>query len=602
MKREEIEIEYTWKMEDVFASDELFLEEYEKVEQELDKVGEFAGHLGDSAQMLLAYFQFRDEVNVRIGKVYFYANQRLHENLGNPLYQEYAGKTENLENRWMTLTAFEEPELLQVGEDRIQTFIQECEGLAVYQYYLSEVFRTQEHILPGEMAKLLAMAGEMASGPSDVFAKFSNVDLQFPDVQGENGQVAQLTHGNYTKYMESRDRQVRKSAFEAMYQTYERYGNLFAALYQTSVKKDNFYAKAQKYDSALAMELDANDIPQEVYHSLIGAVHGHMHLMHRYVALRRQFLQYDQLHMYDVYTPFIPHEERVIPFEEAKEIIQEALAPMGEEYLSILQEGLNNRWVDVYENEGKRSGAYSWSCYGCHPYVLLNYQSNLDSVFTLAHEMGHAIHSYYTNKSQPAVYSNYAIFVAEVASICNEALLLHYLIEHSADRQEKAYLIQNYLEKFRGTLFRQVMFAEFELKTHQKVEQGDALTRENLCQLYYQLNQQYYGTEMAEDRLIEMEWARIPHFYTPFYVYQYATGFAAAISLSADILREGKPAVERYLRFLSGGCSRSPIELLQLAGVDMASEAPVRNAMRVMEELLDQIEELGKTKLEEDRV
>lgn len=592
MKREDIDISLTWKMEDVFESDEAFLKEFESVSSRLPEIEKYIGHLSDNADTLLAYFILRDELNEKISRTYFYANQRLHENLGNSKYQEYSGKTDNLENQWMTLVSFEEPELIEAGESKIRAFIEENDGLKVYTRYIDEIFRTSEHVLSKDMAKLLAMSTEMANGPADIFAKFSNVDLKFPAIKDEDGNEVTITHGNYIKYLESTDRSVRKSAFEAMYEQYEQYGNLMASVYNASVKKDNFYAKAEKYDSTMSMELDSNEVPKSVYLNLVKAVHENMPLMHRYVNLRKKAMKYDELHMYDIYTPIAYKENRQIDFDEAKEMVKKALAPMGLEYIAVLSEGLDNRWIDVCENEGKRSGAYSWSCYGCHPYVLLNYQHNLDSVSTLAHEMGHAIHSYYTNNNQPFVYSGYTIFVAEVASLCNEALLLHYMIENSSSKEEKAYLINNYLEKFRGTLFRQVMFAEFEMIAHEKVENGETLTKDNLCDIYFNLNKQYYGDAIEDDRLIEMEWARIPHFYTPFYVYQYATGFAAAMAISANILAEGKPAVDKYISFLSSGCSKSPIDLLKIAGIDMTTEEPVNNAMKIFEELLDQMEEL----------
>lgn len=592
MKREDVAVELTWNMQDVYESDEVFLEEYNNTVSAINDIKKYKGHLSDSAEVLLEYFTVRDALNDRVNRLYFYANQKLHENLGNPVYQEYAGKTETLANNWMTLVSFEEPEIMEVGEEKINFFISSKDELKLYERSVSEIFRMKEHILSGELSELLAMSGEMASGPSDIFAKFSNVDLKFPCIKDEEGNEVKITHGNYIKYLESKDRDVRKSAFEAMYETYEKYGNLMASVYNASVKKDAFYAKAEKYSSTLDRELDSNDIPKSVYMNLINAVHKNLPLMYRYMKLRKKTMGYDELHMYDIYAPMIHKDDREIPYDEAKEMVVEGLKPMGKEYIDILREGFENRWIDVCENEGKRSGAYSWSCYGCHPYVLLNYQNNLDSVFTLAHEMGHAIHSYYTNKSQPSVYSGYTIFVAEVASICNESLLLHHLLENIDSKEEKIYLINNYLEKFRGTLFRQVMFAEFEMMTHEKIESGEILTKDSLCEMYYELNQKYYGEELAADKLIEMEWARIPHFYTPFYVYQYATGFAAAIALSGKILKEGARAVDDYTKFLCGGCSKSPIELLKIAGVDMTTEEPVDNAMNVFGDLLEQMEGL----------
>lgn len=592
MKREDIPVELTWNMADVYETDDVFELEYKKVSEEIYKIESYKGHLGETSDILLEYFTVRDELNRQVNRLYFYANQKLHENLGNSVYQEYAGKTGNLANKWMTLVSFEEPEIMEIGQEKIREFIASNEALVVYDRSISEIFRMEKHILPKDMSELLAMSGEMASGPSDIFAKFSNVDLTFPIIKDEENNEVKITHGNYIKYLESADRDVRKNAFEAMYNTYEQYGNLMASIYNASVKKDTFYARAEKYLSTLDRELDSDDIPKSVYLNLIETVHNNLPLMHRYMDIRKKAMGYDELHMYDIYTPIVCREDKEVSYEEAKELVLRALEPMGCEYLDVLKDGFDNRWIDVCENEGKRSGAYSWSCYGCHPYVLLNYQSNLDSVFTLAHEMGHAIHSYYTNNNQPSIYSGYTIFVAEVASICNESLLLHYLLENSEDIDEKRYLINNYLEKFRGTLFRQVMFAEFEMLTHEKVESGETLTKDSLCDMYYELNKKYYGDGMSEDRLIEMEWARIPHFYTPFYVYQYATGFAAAIAISKRILEQGQKAVDEYVEFLSGGCSKSPIDLLRMAGVDMTTPKPIDDAMKLFEELLGQMEEM----------
>ena len=592
MKRQDADKAYTWKMEHVFESDEKFLEEYEEVSELIKNIDKYKNHLGESASTLYEYFVTRDEYDKRVDGLYFYAHQRLHEDLGNATYQNYAGKTMNLVNQWMMSVSFEEPELIEIGEERIREYMKEEPALILYERYLYQIFRAKEHVLSKECSELLAMCADMANGPSDIFAKFSNVDITFPKIKDDNDNDVRITHGNYIKYLESRNRDVRKAAFEAMYETYEKYGNLMASVYNSSVKKDAFYAKAQRYSSAIEMELDNNEIPLSVYDNLIEAVHRYLPAMHRYVELRKRLMGYDELHMYDIYTPIVDMEDKKYSFNQAKDIVSEALEPMGEDYLGILNEGFCGGWIDVYENEGKRSGAYSWSYAGCHPYVLLNYQDNLDSVFTLIHEMGHAIHSYYSNASQPYVYSSYRIFVAEVASICNESLLLHYLIENANDNKEKAYYINNYLEKFRGTLFRQVMFAEFEKITHEMVENGETLTKENLSELYYDLNKKYYGDSIVVDKLIEMEWARIPHFYTPFYVYQYSTGFAAAIALSAGIISEGEEAVKRYISFLKGGCSMSPIELLKIAGVDMTSGEPVDNALKIFEKLVKQMEEI----------
>lgn len=422
---------------------------------------------------------------------------------------------------------------------------------------------------------------------------FNNADIRFPAVVDTQGREQELTHGNYVKFLESDSVTVRKSAFEAMYHTYQAFRNTLAATFYANVKQANFYAAVRGYASSRAMELDGGNIPETVYDNLIAVVHERMPLMHRYVRLRKKALGLTEIHMYDLYTPMVKNVDIQVPFEEAKQIVKAGLAPMGEAYLSVLQQGFDNRWIDVYENQGKRSGAYSWGAYGTHPYVLLNYQENLDNIFTLAHEMGHALHSYYSDSTQPYPYAGYRIFVAEVASTCNEALLIHYMLKQAKDKKEKAYLLNHFLEQFKGTLYRQTMFAEFERDMHKLAAEGEALTADLLCEKYYALNRLYFGEDIVIDEEIAMEWARIPHFYTPFYVYQYATGFSAAIALSQGILERGESAVHDYMKFLTGGSSADPIELLKLAGVDMSTPAPIQQALDVFEDLLNQMEALS---------
>ena len=443
------------------------------------------------------------------------------------------------------------------------------------------------------MEEFLSKTEEIASGPSDIFALFNNADLKFPEIKGDEGNKTELTHGRYISFMESENREVRKEAFMAMYKTYTKYKNTLAAVYGASVKKDVFYAKARKYDSARHGALDGGNIPVSVYDNLIDTVNDNLNLMHKYVEIRKKALGVEELHMYDLYAPMVKDAKPTVLFEDAKKIVKEGLAPMGDEYLKVLEEGYENGWIDVYENEGKRSGAYSWGAYGVHPYVLLNYQDNLNNVFTLAHEMGHAIHSYYSDLNQPYALAGYRIFVAEVASTCNESLLIHHLIKKTTDKKEKAYLINYFLEQFRGTLFRQTMFAEFEKITHDMVEKGEILTEENLCKLYYELNQKYFGEGMTIDKDIAIEWARIPHFYNAFYVYQYATGFSAAIALSKKIMEKGEPAVRSYLEFIKGGNSKDPIDLLKVAGVDMSSSEPIKAAMETFKDLLEEFSQLS---------
>ena len=442
------------------------------------------------------------------------------------------------------------------------------------------------------MEELLAEVGEVAEAPSQIFSMFDNADIKFPEIEDEDGEMVKISHGRFGQLLESKDRRVRKEAFEGVYATYNNFRNTLATTYSSNVKQESFFAKARKYDSTLDKALDGGNIPKSVYTNLIEAVHDNMDQMHRYVSIRKRLLDVEELHMYDLYAPLVQDIDMDIPYEKAKEIVAEGLRPLGEEYQKILQEGFNNRWIDVYENENKRSGAYSWGPYGTHPYVLLNYNNSLNNVFTLAHEMGHAIHSYYSDKMQPYVYAGYKIFVAEVASTCNEALLIDHMLKNTDDKKQKAYLINHFLESFKGTLYRQTMFAEFEMITHQMIEKGESLTADSLCKVYRELNEAYFGDDITIDSEIDMEWARIPHFYRSFYVYQYATGFSAAIALSRRILKEGKPAVDDYIRFLSSGSSNYPIELLKEAGVDMSTKEPVNQALALFKELLDQMEEL----------
>ena len=444
------------------------------------------------------------------------------------------------------------------------------------------------------MEQLLASAGDVTGTSDNVFSMFNNADLVFPEITDENGEKVRLTHGRYVPFLESSDRRVREEAFKAMYSTYKGFRNTLAATYSGKLKAHWFEAKARKYNNCLEAAVDGTNVPASVYHNLIEAIHQNLDKMHRYVSIRKKLLGVDELHMYDLYTPLVKEADVKIPFEQAKQTVYEALAPLGEEYRAVIKEGFENRWIDVYENEGKRSGAYSAGVFGVHPYVLLNHNDTLDNMFTLAHEMGHAMHSYLSNKTQPHVDSHYVIFVAEVASTCNEVLLMEHLLKNTTDKVQRAYLINHFLESFRGTVYRQTMFAEFELLTHQMCERGESLTPDALSKLYYDLNKKYFGDDMVVDEDIAMEWARIPHFYYNFYVYQYATGFSAAVALANRILKEGQPAVDDYLKFLSGGCSKSPIDLLKMAGVDMTTPEPVNSGLEMFGRLLDEMEELMK--------
>ncbi|TAH75148.1 MAG: oligoendopeptidase F [Anaerolineaceae bacterium] len=591
-KRSEIEKKFTWAIEDLYATDELWEKEYNELKEMMPKATDYRGRLSESAQVLLGFLRLYDELGVLMERVYVYANQKYHEDTGNPVYQDLADKSGVIIVQLESALSFATPEILSIPEETLERFKSEEEELRVYDFYLKNILRRKPHILSAQMEELLADAGEMASSPDNIYSKFDNADLKFPEIKDENGDTVRITHGRFIQLLESSDRRVREEAFKGVYETYESFKNTLAATFSSNVKQELFFTKARKYGSNLEKALNDSNVPVSVYTNLINAVHDNMGLMHRYVSLRKKLLGVNELHMYDLYTPLVQDVKMEVPFDEAKKIVAEGLKPLGEEYQEILQEGFGNRWIDIYENENKRSGAYSWGAYGTHPYVLLNYNDTLDNVFTLAHEMGHAIHSYYSDKVQPYVYAGYKIFVAEVASTCNEAILINHMLKKTEDKLQKAYLINHFLDKFKGTLYRQTMFAEFEMITHKMVEEGQSLTADTLCKIYHDLNVLYYGNDIVIDPEIDMEWARIPHFYRAFYVYQYATGYSAAIALSRRILQEGKPAVDDYIRFLSGGSSDYPIELLKKAGVDMSTKEPVNQALKLFEELLDQMEEL----------
>ncbi len=591
--REEIPAEAKWAIEDLYKNDDEWEADFTRLKEHLPELSAYEGRLGESAQTLLSMQRLCDKMNMLAEKVYVYANQRLHENTDNAVYQNLASRAQSLLVEMSERTSYIEPEIMELPEGTIEKYLQENGELRVYGQYFENMIRQKAHVLPGEMEKLLASAGELAESPKDIFSMFNNADIRFPKITGEDDTDVEVTHGRFISLLQSKDQRVRKDAFEALYGVYEKFRNTLAATYRANVKQEVFFARARRYGSDLEAALDGSHIPVSVYDNLIHVVHEHLPLMHRYVKIRKKLLGLDELHMYDLYTPMTENSGEHFSFEDAKKTVLEGLAPMGEGYLSHLKDGFEHGWIDVYENQGKRSGAYSWGAYGTHPYVLLNYQGTLNDVFTLAHEMGHALHSWYSDETQPYIYAGYRIFVAEVASTCNEALLIHHLLKKAKDPKNKAYLINYFLEQFRTTLYRQTMFAEFEKITHGLQEAGEALTAERLCSIYYDLNKAYFGEDICIDRQIEMEWARIPHFYTPFYVYQYATGFSAAIALSGKILREGEAAVEQYKKFLKGGSSMYPLELLRLAGVDMEQKKPVEDALQVFSEYLDEMERLA---------
>lgn len=589
--RSEADPKYTWALEDVYANNDVWKADLEKARALPAQLAAYKGHLGDSAQKLLEFLQLSDDISVLFDALYGYAQRRSDEDTANSLYQGMTSQAMSAMVAVDAASSFETPELLAIPDDKLEQFYQEEPALETYRLALTRIRSKRAHILSDAEEKLLAAAGEMSQAPDSVYSVFADADLKFPSATDKDGNSHPVTHGTYIPLMHSADRVLRKSAFASLYSVYGQFRNTAAALLSAQVKQLKFYADARKYDSTLQASLDGNYVPTEVYTNLISAVHENMAPMYRYVDLRRKLLGVDELHMYDLYTPIVSDVDVKIPYEEAKQTVYDALACMGDDYRAILKEGFDNRWIDVYENVGKCSGAYSAGLRK-HPYVLLNYSGTLDSMFTLAHEMGHAIHSYLSNKHQPVAYSNYSIFVAEVASTCNEALLMQHLLKTTKDKKRRAYLINYFLEQFRTTLYRQTMFAEFELEINRRNERGESLTAESLNALYHELNHQYFGDDIVIDKEIDLEWARIPHFYYDYYVYQYATGYSAAIALSRRILKEGAPAVKDYIHFLSGGCSTDPISLLRGAGVDMASTAPIHDALQLFDELITEMEQL----------
>ncbi|WP_044732053.1 oligoendopeptidase F [Geobacillus kaustophilus] len=590
--RSEIPVEETWRLEDIFPTDDAWEEEFKQVKAMIPKLSEYKGRLGESPEVLYEALQYQDEVSMRLGKLYTYSHMRYDQDTTNSFYQGLNARAKGLYSEASSAMAFIVPEILAIDEAVLRSFLEQYEPLRLYAHALDEITRQRPHVLSAEEEAILAQAAEVMQATSDTFSALNNADLTFPTIIDENGEEVEVTHGRFIRFLESADRRVRRDAFYAVYHTYEKFQNTFANTLAGSVKKDNFFARVRRYRSAREAALDANNIPESVYDNLVATIHEHLPLLHRYVRLRKRVLGLDELHMYDLYTPLVKDVKMEVTYEEAKQYMLEGLAPLGEEYVAIVKEGLDNRWVDVRENKGKRSGAYSSGAYGTHPYILLNWQDNVNNLFTLVHEFGHSVHSYYTRKTQPYPYAHYSIFVAEVASTCNEALLNDYLLKTIDDEKKRLYLLNHYLEGFRGTVFRQTMFAEFEHLIHLKEQQGEALTAEALTALYYDLNKTYFGDDIVVDKEIGLEWARIPHFYYNYYVYQYATGFSAATALSKQILEEGKPAVGRYIDFLKAGSSDYPIEVLKKAGVDMTSAEPIRQACQVFAEKLEEMERL----------
>lgn len=589
--REELRREDTWALEDLYESDAAWKEAYDKAKEYIPAVSAFAGRLKTDAGSLLEYLKLEDAISGDLRRLHSYASMKYDQDTTNSVYQDLSNQCMRLWVELDSADAYSTPEIMEIDDTTLSDFYVQEPELIGYQRLLERLRRRKEHYLSAAEETILAAAGEMAQSPDTIGAIFRNADLHFPDVEDADGVRHPLTQGSATTLMESQDPQFRKKVFDTLYGTIRTYANTFAAILEAQVKQLQFFARMRKYNSALEAAVDENEVPAAVYRNLIQAVNANLTPLHRYMELRKRIMGVEKLHMYDIYTSIVPEATAEFPIEEAKKIVLEGLQPLGKEYCRVLKEGFDNRWIDVYENVGKCSGAY---CNGAepHPYVLLNHKDTLDSLFTLAHEMGHAMHSYLSNTTQPQCYKNYVIFVAEVASTCNEVLLMYHLLGKTTDPMQRAYLINHFLDQFRSTFYRQAQLAEFEMVINDQSAEGVSLTADTLNAIYFELNQRYYGEAMEPDSGIAVEWARIPHFFYNFYMYQYSTGFAAAVTLARTILEEGQPAVERYLKFLSSGCSQDPITLLREAGVDMMSAEPVEKALQLFDELIDEMESL----------
>ncbi|WP_099188915.1 oligoendopeptidase F [Tepidibacter mesophilus] len=587
--RNEIKDEFKWDLESIYMNEDELNKDFEKIKDLLENIKKYKGILGQSEDNLYKTLNLYEQISRLAENTYVYSHMKQHEDTTNTKQQSLSGKSDMLSTQIGTVTSFMIPEIISIDEDKMNSYLN-SDKLNPYKKLINQILRKKPYTLSSKEEEILAMSSDVANVAENAFDMLSFADIKFPEIEDEKGDKIRLTHGNFSKFLQSKNREVRKNAFKNMYDTYSKYKNTFAATLEGSVKREIFYAKARNYDSAIKASLFEDDIKLNVYDNLIGVIEKNLDTMHRYLELKKEFLGLDEIHMYDMYTPLVEKLDIKIPYEEAKEIILKALKPLGNEYIELIKRAFDERWIDVYENEGKKGGAYSWGSYDSHPFILLNYKDDLNSLFTLVHELGHSMHSYYSRKNQPYLYSHYKIFVAEVASTLNEQLLMDYMLKNSKTDDEKLYILNYYLEQFRTTVYRQTMFAEFEKIIHEKSENQKALTNEDFCDIYYDLNVKYYGKGVCIDDEISMEWARVPHFYSNFYVYKYATGFSAAAALSHNILNGDSKAIERYLEFLKSGGSDYPLNQLKKAGVDMEDEKAIQTALDTFEELVNELE------------
>ncbi|MGI6590517.1 MAG: oligoendopeptidase F [Eggerthellaceae bacterium] len=587
--RDQIPVRYTWDLSSIYPNDEAFLAALEKAQEYPARLESYQGKIAQDPEQLLALLKLDDEVGIAMGKLVNYAQRKSDEDTRNSTYQDYASRVMTLYTEVASAESWFAPELMRIDDATMTRFYEQVPGLVPYRRNLDLVFSRRAHTLSPSEEQLLAKASDLASQPENIYSLFADANLAFADAHDSQGKAHPVTHGTFIPLMMSPDRSLRESAYKSMYAAYGQFRDTCAATLAAQMKTQHFYAEARRYPDTLTWALEQNEIPTAVYLNLIKAVHRNLPALHKYLSLRKRILGVEELRFWDVYVPLAKDVEPAFTYEEACTLILRALEPMGKDYCAIVKKGLSERWVDVYETPGKRSGAYSAGGYGMHPVICMNFQGKLDDVFTLIHEMGHSVHTYLSCENQPPAYADYTIFVAEVASTCNEALLTRYLLSHTEDTGLRSYVLNHFLEQFRGTLYRQCLFAEFELKVNELCADGKGITADSLCALYRQLKADYFGPEITVDDGIALEWARIPHFYYGYYVYQYATGFAAAIALSRRIIEEGQPAVEDYLGFLSGGSSKPPIELLRGAGVDMATPAPIDAALEWFDILVDEL-------------
>ena len=584
--RREIPVESRWRLEDLYHSTADWEGELKKVHELCEQIPDYKGRLGEGAGVLKELLRLEERISRLTERIFVYARMKRDEDNGNDQSQEMADRAQALAARVGTVTSFILPELMALPEKTIDSYLEADTELSVYRHYFDDLIRKKKHILSPEEERILALGSEVTQAGEDVFSLFNHADLKFPLIKDAEGEEVELTHGRYLGFIESRDRRVRKEAFTGLHQTYRKFRNTLTATLNAGVKRDIFYTRVRRYSSALEAALDGDNIPTQVYDTLIATVRENLPILHGYLEVKRDLLGLDELHLYDLYAPPVGDYEAKIPFEKGKALILEGLKPLGADYCALLEQAFAHHWIDVYENQGKTSGAYSWGCYDGHPYLLLNYQDTGNDLFTLAHELGHAMHSAFSNKTQPYVYAQYPIFLAEIASTVNEVLMVFHMMETARDDQERLYYLNHFLEHFRATVFRQTMFAEFEKILHEQVEKGGALTPGWLEEEYVKLVRAYHGPKVAVDEEIAAEWSRVPHFYYNFYVYKYATGFCAAVALVRSFREQGQAAIDRYIQFLKSGGSDYPLAILKKAGIDLTEPQPIIDAMFTFDRLV----------------